>query len=300
MRGGVYVECMSPRLLVTLIVSGALAAGCGQATVKSSSPAKPKPNDSQGLIAESAAATADAGTARAAYTMRMTGLAGASGGVTARGTGAVDFATRSTELRLHMTIPQAGMTVDMSERMVGTTIYMHSPLFSGATGKPWIKLDLQKIGKAEGLDMSAAMSGGGSDPTQMLEYLNAASDSIDRVGTEDVRGTSTTTHYHVVVDLLKIANAVPAAKHVAVRRTLQREVDLIGTRTMPIDVWIDSQGLVRREHVQLSMRPQNATVPVGMEMTIDFFDFGAPVHVVPPPARQVADFSDLVPPSPSA
>jgi hypothetical protein len=292
---------VSPRLLALLIVGAALSAGCGQAAVKSSSPAKPKPSkdQGQGLIAESAAATADAGTARTAYTMRMTGLAGASGGVTATGTGAVDFASRSTELQLHMTVPQAGMTVDMSERMVGTMLYMHSPLLSGATGKPWIKLDLQKLGKSAGLDMNSAMSTGGSDPTQMLAYLNAASDSIDRVGTEAVRGTQTT-HYHVVVDLLKIANTVPAAKQAAVRRTFRREVELVGTHTIPIDVWIDSQGLVRREHVDISMHPATVTVPVEMEMTIDFFDFGAPVHVVPPPARMVTDLADLAPPSPSA
>jgi hypothetical protein len=258
----------------------------------------PKPRQTPGLVAVSAAATADAGTARAAYTMRMTGLAGASA-VTARGTGAVDFASRSTELNMHMTIPQAGMTVDMSERLVGTTIYMRSPLLAGATGKPWIKLDLQAFGKAQGLDMSAAMSSGGSDPTQMLAFLNGASDSIDRVGTERVRGTQTT-HYHVVVNLLKIADTVPAAKRAAVRRTFQREVDLMGTHTMPIDVWIDSEGLVRREHLEIAMSPATVTTPIGMEMTIEFFDFGAPVHVVAPPARQVADFADLGPPSPSA
>ena len=294
-----YVECMSSRLLALLVAGAAvLSAGCGQVAVKSSSPAKPKPSQNQGLVAESAAATADAGTARAAYTMRMTGLAGASA-VTARGTGAVDFASRSTELNMHMTIPQAGMTVDMSERLVGTTIYMRSPLLAGATGKPWIKLDLQAFGKAQGLDMSAAMSSGGSDPTQMLAFLNGASDSIDRVGTERVRGTQTT-HYHVVVNLLKIADTVPAAKRAAVRRTFQREVDLMGTHTMPIDVWIDSEGLVRREHLEIAMSPATVTTPIGMEMTIEFFDFGAPVHVVAPPARQVADFADLVPLSPAA
>jgi hypothetical protein len=297
--GGVYVECMSPRPLALLLAGAALAAGCGQATVKSSSPVKAKHSQNTGLIAESAAATADAGTARAAYTMEMTGLQGASGGITARGTGAVDFAGRSTELRMHMTVPQAGMTLDMSERMIGTTMYIHSPLFAGATRKPWLKLDLQKLGKSAGIDMNAAMSTGGSDPTQMLAYLNAASDSIDRIGSEDVRGTETT-HYHVVVDLLKMANAVPAAKQAALRRTLRREVELIGTHTMPIDVWIDSHGLVRREHIDFSMQPPGASTTVEMQMTIDYFDFGAPVHVVPPPAGQVADFTDLVPPSPSA
>jgi hypothetical protein len=290
---------MSPRLVALLAAGAALTAGCGQATVQSSSAAQSKPSQKTGLIAESAAATADAGTARAAYTMRITGVTGASGGITARGTGVVDFASRSTALRLHMTVPQAGMTVDMSERVVGTTIYMHSPLLSGATGKPWIKLDLQKLGKSQGLDMGASMSSGGNDPAEMLAYLNAASDSIERVGMEDIRGTETT-HYHVVVDLLKIANTVPASHRAAVRRTFRREVELVGSHTIPIDVWIDSQGLVRREHFDISIHPPTESAPVGMQMTIDFFDFGAPVHVVPPPPRQVADFADLVPASPSA
>jgi hypothetical protein len=48
------------------------------------------------------------------------------------------------------------------------------------------------------------------------------------------------------------------------------------------------------------MQPPTAATPVGMEMTIDFFGFGAPVHVVAPPAGQVADLSDLLPPAPSA
>ena len=293
--GGVYVEYMSPRLLALLAAGAAVTAGCGQAAVKSSSPA-PKPSHNHALVAESAAATADTGTARAAYTMQISGLTGASGGISARGSGVIDFAKHSTALRLHMNVPQAGMTMDMSERVVGTTIYMHSPLLSGATGKPWIKLDLEKFGKAQGLDMSAAMGSGGSDPAQMLSYLSAASDSIDRVGTEEVRGTQTT-HYHVVVDLLKVANVAPSANRKALERTLRREVDLLGTHTMPIDVWIDSQGLVRREHLDMTMSPAAAATPVEMQMTIDFFDFGAPVHVVAPPARQVADFADLVPPA---
>ena len=297
--GRVYVEYMSPRLLALIVAAAALTAGCGQAAVKSSSPVNPKPSRNTGLIAESAAATADAGTARAAYSMEMTGLQGASGGITAHGTGAVDFAARSTELRMHMTVPQAGMTLDMSERMIGTTMYMRSPIFAGAIHKPWLKFDLQKLGKSAGIDMNAAMSTGGSDPTQMLAYLNAASDSIHRIGSEDVRGTETT-HYHVVVDLLKIANVVPLAKQTALRRTLKREVELMGTHTMPIDVWIDSHGLVRREHFDLSMQPPGASTTVEMRMTMEYFDFGAPVHVVAPPAGQVADLSDLAPPSPSA
>jgi hypothetical protein len=300
-RKAVYVGCMSPRLLALVIAGAALAAGCGQAAVTSSTAPKSQhqPKPSHGLIAESAAATADTGSARAAFTMKMTGFPGASGGVTANGSGLVDFRRRSADLAFHMTVPQSGMTLDFSERMIGTVLYMHSPLFAGAVRKPWIRMDLQKIGKSEGLDMNAAMSSGGNDPSQMLTFLNGASDSIEQVGSEAVRGTPTT-RYHVVVDLLKIADVVSAGQRAAVRRTFRREVALIGTHTLPIDVWIDSQGLVRRERLDLSMRPATATAPVEMVMTIDLFDFGAPAHIVAPPARSVADIGDLMGRSPAA
>jgi hypothetical protein len=290
-----YGGCMPLRLLVTVMVGGALAAGCGQASTKSPTGPAPKPN--RALIAESAAATEHAGTARAAFTMSMSGLPQV-GGMSATGHGLVDFRNRSSQLAFHMSYPQAGMTMDISERMIGTVLYMHSPLLAGA-GKPWIKLDLQEFGKSQGLDLNAAMSASSGDPAQMLTYLNAASDSIERVGTQDVRGVATT-RYHVVLDLFKVAAAAPADRRAAVRRTFAREAQLLGAHTMPIDVWIDASGLVRREHVNIPLKAPSIPAGVSMAMTIDLFDFGAPVHVKAPPAGDVMDFRDVVPPSPSA
>lgn len=286
---------MSPRLLATLILGAALAAGCGQASAKPPTGTAPNPN--RGLIAESAAATKNAGTARAAYTMTMSGLPQV-GELKASGDGLVDFRNRSSQLAFHMSYPQAGMTVDISERMIGSVIYMHSPLLAGV-GKPWIKLDLQQFGKSQGLDLNATMSASSSDPAQMLTYLNAASDSIDRVGTQNVRGVATT-RYHVVLDLFKIAARAPSSQRAAVRRTFAREAKLLGSHTMPIDVWIDSSGLVRREHIQIPLKAPSIPAGASMAMTIDLFDFGVPVHVKAPPAGDVTDFSDVVPPSPSA
>src|SRR6266496_4121592 len=95
---GVYVECVSPRLLVTLILGAALVAGCGQASA--TSPTGPAPTQNDGLIAESAAATEDAGTARAEYTMTMSGLPQL-GQLNASGHGLVDFRNRSSQLAFH-------------------------------------------------------------------------------------------------------------------------------------------------------------------------------------------------------
>ena len=265
-----YFECVSPRLLALLIAGAALSAGCGQAAVKSSSQAKPKPSQNQGLIAESAAATADAGTARAAYTMKMTGLAGASGGVTATGTGAVDFASRSTELQLHMTVPQAGMTVDMSERMVGTTLYMHSPLLSGATGKPWIKLDLQKLGKSQGIDFSTLLS---QDPSQSFAQLQASGD-VTKVGDETIDGVDTT-HYRGRIDLAKLPQA---AKIKA----------LANAKYGPYDVWIGKDdGYVYRVRTSYSYVAGGARQSV--TSTTNYSDFGKEVNVTVPSDDESVD-----------
>ena len=190
------------------------------------------------------------------------------------------------------------MTFDVTERMIGAVIYMHSPLLAGA-GKPWIKLDLQKAGKSQGLDLNATMSASSGDPAQMLTYLNAASDSIHRVGTQTVRGVATT-RYHVVLDLYKVAAQAPAAQQAAVRRTFAHEVKLLGTHTMPIDVWIDSSGLVRREQIAIPLKAPSIPAGASMAMTVDLYDFGVPVHVKAPPAADVTDFADVVSPSPSA
>jgi hypothetical protein len=279
------------RLLGVLLACAVLpfAAGCGDAGDSVKSAVDP--------VAQAATNTANAGTVQ----LSMTGSVSASGiEIPLRSTGAFDLKNKRGHMEVTTSVPGKG-DIKIEELLDGLVVYMRSDALTSnlPDGKHWIKLDLQKLGKSEGLDMNSAMSTGGSDPTQMLSYLNAASDSIDRIGTQVVRGTQTT-HYHVVVDLLKIASTVPAAKQAAVRRTFRHEVELVGTHTIPIDVWIDSQGLVRREHFDISMHPATVTVPVEMEMTIDFFDFGAPVHVVPPPARMVADLADLVPPGPSA
>ena len=167
---------------------------------------------------------------------------------------------------------------------------MHSPLRTGA-GKPSIKLNLQRFAKTQGLDLNAAMSGSSSDsPAQMLTYLNAASDSNDRVGAQDDGGVAIP-GYHVVLDLFEgHGGAAPADQRAAVPRASPREVQLLGSHTMPIDVWIDSSGLVRRERLGIPLEgPVDPGRRLEITMTIDLFDFGFPVHVKAPPAGAVLD-----------
>ena len=113
-----------------------------------------------------------------------------------------------------------------------------------------------------------------------------------RVGTEDVRG-SATTHYRAVVDLNKAADQSPTA-----RDAIKSTVKLLGSSSMPVDVWVDAQGRVRRMKyvVDLSkskVTASTASVPGSVTFTLELFDFGVPVQAVVPPADQVVDLSAL-------
>jgi hypothetical protein len=292
-RGGVYLGCMSPRILAPLLVGTVLAAGCGQATAKSPTTPPATTTPTTELIADSAVATRRAGSAHVAFKMNVS-AAGQAGALVMNGRGEVALGGHRAELVFHMASPQAGMSIDMTERLIGTDLYMRSPLLTSGVGTPWVRLDLQRLGARAGIDLNALMSMRNSDPTEMLSYLQASSRSLELVGEDTIRGVKAA-HYHVVVDLQKIADSAPAAERRAFRRIMAEELRVLGTHTLPVDVWIDSSGLVRRERVDMTLRSPSLPQDVSMQMTMDLFDFGAPVHVVAPPAGQVTDVTDTLP-----
>jgi hypothetical protein len=172
----------------------------------------------------------------------------------------------------------------------GTTIYMRIPLLKqlNPSLKPWIKLDLGQAGRTQGLDFGAFLQfGQGGDPTQALQYLRATG-KLKKEGTEDVRAVSTT-HYTGTVDLRKVADKAPANVRSEVRKNVDRLIALTGSSTIPVEVWVDRQGYVRREKYteKLSLQGQKAD----LEATLELFDFGTPVVAPVPPAGDVSDFS---------
>ncbi|MBV9285755.1 MAG: hypothetical protein JO176_14130 [Acidimicrobiia bacterium] len=159
-------------------------------------------------------------------------------------------------------------------------------------GKSWVKVDLATAGRSVGSDFSTLTQNGASDPTQSLDYLRGASDSVSRVGTEDIRGTPTT-HYRVVVDLDKAADASPTARN-AIKSTSK----LLGSARQPMEVWVDTQGRVRQLKYTVDLSKSKTassvpSVPGTVTFTLNLFDFGVPVQAVVPPADQVADLGAL-------
>jgi hypothetical protein len=229
-------------------------------------------------VAHAAQKTWAAGSARVAYTARVQ-VAGQS--VAMQGSGVFDSQTQSGKIT--MTVPKVG-TID--EVMEGTVIYLRMPKLKLPGGKPWMKLDLAKADKSLGLDQF--MQSQTSNPLQPLQQLQA-SGSTEKVGTEQVAGVATT-HYHAIVDLRKAPDRLPESQRAAARKGVEKLIKLMGTAKLPVDVWIDGDGMVRRESLAYPMKvPQ----PMTMRMTIDLHDFGVHADVQPPPAGDVFDATDV-------
>jgi LppX_LprAFG lipoprotein len=151
-------------------------------------------------------------------------------------------------------------------------------------GKEWVKFDLSKLGEQEGFDLQQMMQLSGTDPSQSLDLLLAAGTDFREVGEEEVRGVSTT-HYEGTVDLEKVAEQVPEEARESYRRLLE----LSGQTEVPMEVWIDDEGLTRRIAYEQSLADGST-----MALTQEYYDFGADVDVEPPPDDEVLDITDLM------
>ncbi len=271
------------RLVVAVLLSLPLAAACGSTQSAQSTHDGSGANIRDTLIS-AAGATSSAGSAKIAMTVSMS--AAGLPLMTMDGTGVVQFHPRRslTTIR-YKASPMLGKLngMRMTEVLYGSSLYLRSPLFTARAGKPWVKMTLDQL-----VPGASDLSGSGaSDPTQVLGYLRSVSTSIQRVGSERVRGVETT-HYRAVVDYAKMAGSVSPAAAAAVKKAIQ----VMGTSKVPMDVWLDGQNRAARIAMNMPMAIQGQKV--AMNMSFDYFDFGTHVSVKAPPANQVADMSALL------
>jgi hypothetical protein len=223
--------------------------------------------------------------------------------ITASGSGTFDGRSRSGSVTIALNLgsdPQVtralgSSTLDLREILNGTTVYMKLPAAAMSTlplgGKQWFAVDLAKVKGMSGIS-SLLSNPVSSDPTQVLQYLRAESDSIVSEGQEQVDGVAAT-HYHVDLSLDRVAGALPAADRAAVQQAvsaLERSTQL---HHIPADVWIDGHHLVRRITMNIAA-PIASGHRVNEAMTIDFVRYGVEPATAPPPAGQVANLTGLV------
>jgi hypothetical protein len=165
--------------------------------------------------------------------------------------------------------------------------YVKSPLFGATTVVPagkWLHIDFAKTGRELGIGDPTQFGSG--DPSQVLQALRALSSRVERLGSDDVRGVPTT-HYRGTVELRRLPDRVPPARRAAARRSAERLIQLTGTESYPLDVWVDGHHLVRRVHLKMTMHVQGRSIT--QEMTVELFDFGRKQKIKRPPAGDTVE-----------
>jgi hypothetical protein len=166
------------------------------------------------------------------------------------------------------------------------TVYMNMPFLAGKLpeGKTWMKLDFSKLLQTEGLNASSLSSLGQSDPTQFLSYLRASSGGVVKLGQETLDGVPTT-HYSASIALSHVLEHLTGSEQTAVKGMIEK---LGSSAAIPVEVWVDAQGRVRRMQLLVSLGGASTAI------TMDFTSYSPGPAIVPPPASEVFDASSLV------
>jgi len=277
------------RLLPVLVV--ALLAGCGGGD-----------EASQDVLVDAASKTTKAGSARIVFT--GSSQAGLPQPLEIRGEGIVDNSERVGRLEFDFRSlagslpPESGIDrEDLTGEVIfeGFVFYMRFPLLSRLLqgGQEWVKFDVEEIGKAQGLDLSQFTQFGQADPSQALQYLRAVSGEVEDKGTEDVRGVSTT-HYEAKVDLRRFPDVLPDDQREAAEKSVDTLIEQLGGESeLPMEVWIDDDGLIRRQRFDFAYEAEGGR-EFSFRYDIELYDFGVKVDVEPPPEEDTADLGDLI------
>lgn len=156
-------------------------------------------------------------------------------------------------------------------------------LLSGGQGT-WIE------GEAEDADQITSTFGAGptGSPADFLSALEEANADITELGTEEVRGVSTT-HIRAVVDLAELDASITAEE----RETLERDLGQLDAAAFPIDFWIGDDGLIRRYSMDISQAGTEGDGPSEGSVVFEFFDYGADISIDVPPADEIISSDQL-------
>jgi hypothetical protein len=205
------------------------------------------------------------------------------------GTGVVDLAHDAASVNFART----GTLAYLDDRF---SVISSGPLewVSTAAGSPWVTGSPQAVTAAvhtrvDPLDTVLVRPGLGTD----VSFLRGAI-KVTSYGGEEVRGTSTY-RYTFLVDLPTAIALSPVVS----RPALEAASLAIGPVQWPADVWLDSSGRVRRLQMAEDPFAHTTTTKANLLITqdgnylaltnIEFYDFGTPAAVTPPPADQAVE-----------
>jgi hypothetical protein len=224
----------------------------------------------------------DARSGRASFSMDMSSLASLLGGLFAgmagpNTAGAPDFDD-----------PSAWKIEAVQD---GTVSYVRFPALDEQlpSGKSWIRTD-SHTAAGQGFDVSQFDQFTSNDPRELLDFLQDVSGEIETVGSEVLRGVRTT-HYRATLDPLEYAKLAPAEKQQELQSLVEQMAAQAGLATIPVDVWLDESGLVRKLTMVFSATQPGTSERSDVSMTFELYDYGDRVDIDLPPESEVVDAS---------
>ncbi|HWM10514.1 MAG TPA: hypothetical protein VNO82_14275 [Solirubrobacteraceae bacterium] len=184
---------------------------------------------------------------------------------------------------------------DFPVRMVQSTeeTYVSTPSVvreGREDGIRWLKIDHEKVDEEGGLDFSGVNQMSEINPNAMLRFLRTVADARE-TGTRRIDGTPTT-RYTASVDLRDYPETVEPDKREAAQRTVDALIEIWGSPTHRVHVWIDEDGLIRREEMTFSFT--EAGEKSDARLVLDFLDVGTPQEIALPDGDEAYDISDEV------
>ena len=117
---------------------------------------------------------------------------------------------------------------------------------------------------------------------ELIIYLKAAN-HVEEIGVEDGL-----THYRARVPLRRLAAQAPKNKRARLRREARQVIAQTGKQAIPLQVWLDSDGVPHRFRVtEWEPRNENERYPTTYRTGIEILEYGVDFDVPRPPARKV-------------
>jgi hypothetical protein len=288
-------------LVALAVLAGLAGCGGGDATPVAAEPV------SFEELSRSASASAEARSGRFSFSMTMS-LPGTKEPLAFTGEGAFDAASDRASLSMDMSSlakllggfvaglagPDAGDVPDFGDPsgwqidavQIGTESYVRFPAVADQLpeGKSWIRTDANAT--VQGFDLEQFSR---SDPRELLELLKAASAQIETLGTDELHGVETT-HYRALIDPREYARRASSENRKELF-SLVEEMGVQGLTTVPVDVWLDAAGFVRKLSLEVSATKPGSSESSGAAIAFELWDYGEDVEIEVPPASEVVDAS---------
>jgi hypothetical protein len=266
-------------LTALVVAGGALLAACGGSGSASPTTTAPARTPASALL-DAYASTVATGTARVSETIDASSSVRT---VDVTAAGVLDFTSK--RLAMSLTEPTIG-TVQVRLDLPEAYLTLPPADMQGLPpGVSWLSFDVDKVTSgALGTSLSSLSSSAESSTNQLALIEAAASGPVRTLGPATIRGVPTT-GYAATVDAGKLYTDA------RVRAAVEQLLKQVDVTEIPLRIWIDAQGRVRRITIDTTVAAKGSEV--AEHVTVDYYDFGVAVPG-PPPASQTYDITSML------